>query len=323
MRGLSLRLIVLTAASSAVFSACGGGSDSGIKDVPPGVDSGAEGGPTAPNDSGGGGDGATSTDSAVPEADTLAANRDRLLVTYLAHLKANPAAQSNGLAGGSLTGVCDLWKKLAPSPQGAFLTLTARLQGSKLASGGASMLAHVTKLYRIAGGDGATSTDPGACGGGENNRLILSMDSSLHDSLLSANTNKGAKGPSGKPDIADQPTGTFWRDSHDLGGAHAPFDTSDETDTDSPRGQVQYFKDPASTAAKGALGRTDLATLVDPLALEIDQDYDCPHNSNPLCSYTLYGALCFPSPSKLGSALYTEKYGSFDPMWQPADCTAK
>jgi len=313
MRALSKRLLAWVAASAALFAACGGGSDGGIAPVPPAVDSGAEGSVAVPNDSGGAEDGPASTDAAGPGADTLASNRDRLLGTYLAHLKANPAPQSNGLAGGTLVGVCDLWKKLAPSPQAAFLTLTARLQGSKLASDGASMLVHVTKLYRIAGGEGATSTDPGACGGGENNRLILSMDSSLQASLSKANANKGAKGPQGKPDIADQPTGTFWRDSHDLGGAHAPFDTSDETDTDLPRGQVQYFKDPASSAATSALGRTDLQTLIDPLALEIDQDYDCPHNSNPLCSYTLYGALCFGGAAKLGSALYVEKYGSFDP----------
>ena len=40
-----------------------------------------------------------------------------------------------------------------------------------------------------------------------------------------------------------------WRDSHDLGGTHAPFDQSDETNQGAPRGQTQYFKDPASTVA--------------------------------------------------------------------------
>ena len=78
-----------------------------------------------------------------------------------------------------------------------------------------------------------------------------------------------------------------------------------------------------SAAAKAALGRTDLMTLIDPYALEVDQDYDCPHNSNPSCSYTTYGSLCFPGPSKLGTALYTEKYGDFEPTWQPIDCAGK
>ena len=267
-------------------------------------------------------DGAPLSDAGGPAVDTLTSNRDRLLESYLVHLKATPGKQSNGLDGSALTDVCDLWKKLTPSAQSVFLTLTARLQGSKLAAGGASMLAHVVRLYRIAGGDGSTATEPGACGG-DGNRLFLSMDATLLGSLNNANANKGGNGNQGKPDISDQPAGTFWRDSHDLGGSHAPFDRSDETDADVPRGQVQFFSDPTSAAAKSALGRTDLMTLIDPLTLEIDQDYDCVHNSNPLCSYTLYGNLCFPSAAKLGSELYTAKYGTFDPAWKPAACAGK
>jgi hypothetical protein len=118
-------------------------------------------------------------------------------------------------------------------------------------------------VYRIAGGDGATATDPGQCGG-DGNRLFLSMDAHLHDALIAASTNKGQ--PNGaKPDIEDVPigAGSYWRDSHDLGGSHAPFDISDETENGAPRGQVQYFEDPASAAAKSPLNRTDLKTLVD------------------------------------------------------------
>jgi hypothetical protein len=169
-----------------------------------------------------------------------------------------------------------------PSVQGVYLTLSARLQGSRMSKGGASMLSHVVKLYRIAGGDGATATDPGMCGG-DGNRVFVSMDMPLHDSLIGANANKGAAAAGGKSDIEDVPAGanSFWRDSHDVGGAHAPFDISDETENGAPRGQVQYFADVTSTAAKGALGRTDLMALIDPYALEVDQDYDCTHNSNP------------------------------------------
>ena len=151
--------------------------------------------------------------AAAGAADTLAANRDRLLTAYLAYLKATPGAQSNGLDGAKLTGVCDLWRTLVPSAQGVYLTLSARLQGSKLSKDGASMLSHVVKLYRIAGGDGATATDPGMCGG-DGNRIFVSMDMSLHDSLIAANTNKGAVAAGGKSDIADVPIGanSFWRD---------------------------------------------------------------------------------------------------------------
>ena len=274
-------------------------------------------------------DGAPATDAsdgATPDAsDTLSANRDRLLTTYLAYLKATPGAQSNGLDGSKLAGVCDLWRALVPAAQGVYLTLSARLQGSKLSTDGSSMLAHVTKVYRIAPGDGATAGSPGMCGGGEGNRMIVSMDMPLHEALLAASTNKGQPNAGGKADIADIQTNanSFWRDSHDLGGPHAPFDLSDETDNGAPRGQVQYFKDFASTAANAPLGRTDLTTLVDPHALEMDQDYDCPHNSNPLCAYTTYGPLCVPQASKLGIAIYTQNYGDYDPSWQPVDCTGK
>lgn len=78
-----------------------------------------------------------------------------------------------------------------------------------------------------------------------------------------------------------------------------------------------------SAAAKSALGRMELTTLIDPNAIEIDQDYDCLHNSNPVCDYTTYGANCLPGPSKTGATLYTEKYGNIAPTWQPASCTGK
>ena len=306
------------------------GSTAGSADVVGGSDSGApETGATGAD--GGGPDldasaAADTSDAATTSAgDNLSANRDRLLTTYLAYLKATPGAQSNGLDGSKLAGVCDLWRALVPAGQGVYLTLSARLQGSKLATDGSSMLSHVTKVYRIAPGDGATASMPGMCGGGEGNRMIASIDTALHESLVAANTNKGQANASGKVDLADIPTGasSFWRDSHDLGGPHAPFDLSDETDNGAPRGQVQYFKDFTSAAATAPLGRTDLMTLVDPHALEMDQDYDCPHNSNPLCAYTTYGALCIPGPSKLGVAIYTQTYGDYDPTWQPVDCAGK
>jgi hypothetical protein len=302
------------------------------------------GGPgvTAGSDAGAAERGATDTDASGPDLDAspavdasdaaatsagenLEANRDRLLTTYLAYLKATPGAQSNGLDGSKLAGVCELWRALVPAAQGVYLTLSARMQGSVLSTDGSSMLSHVTKVYRIAPGDGATKIDPGMCGGGEGNRIIVSMDIALHASLIAASTTKGQPNASGKPDIADIliNTTSFWRDSHDLGGAHAPFDLSDETENGGPRGQVQYFSDVTTAPATAPLGRTDLTTLVDPYALEMDQDYDCPHNSNPLCAYTSYGTACLPGPSKLGIALYTARYGDYDPTWQPVDCAGK
>jgi hypothetical protein len=60
--------------------------------------------------------------------------------------------------------------------------------------------------------------------------------------------------------------------------------------------------------------------LVEPYALEIDQDYDCVHNSNPSCSYTFYGPLCAAKPTLLGVDLYGASYGAVDLTWKPAGC---
>jgi hypothetical protein len=267
-----------------------------------------------------------STDASSPVVDatpdgpvfapTLDGNRDRLLATYLAYLQSTPTiTQSNGLSGANLTTVCQLWTALDPSPQEVFLTITHRLEGAVLADH-SHALDHITKLYRAVGGEAATAEDPGSCGGGEYNRMIMQFDLALHTASLAANNDKGAT----PYDIADIPSGGFWRDSHDLGGPHAPFDLSDETNDGAPRGQTQYFKDPTSTAATSPLGREDLTTLVDPYAVEMDQDYDCTHNSNPGCSYTLYGPLCAPEASEPGVQIYTTGYGDFEPAWKPTGC---
>jgi hypothetical protein len=260
------------------------------------------------------GDAPASSDAAF--AASLDGNRNRLLASYLAYLQSTPTiTQSNGLDGAALASVCDLWSTLAPSPQQVFLTITHRLEGGVLADG-SRVLDHITKLYRAVGGESASVTDPGSCGGGEYNRMIMQQDMPLHAAMLAANDDQGAS----PFDIADIPSGGFWRNSHDLGGPHAPFDLSDETNDGAPRGQTQYFSDVTSTAATSALGRMDLETLVDPYAIEMDQDYDCPHNSNPGCSYTTYGPACLPQASLPGAQIYTNDYGDFDPTWKPAGC---
>ena len=250
-------------------------------------------------------------------ADTLDGNRDRLLHTYLAWLQTQPTVtQSNGLVGGQLANVCELWSKLDPSSQQVFLTLTHRMWGSLLHADGSHMLSHVGSLYRVIGGQSATATDPGSCGGGEYNRMIMHVDAELHDAQLAANTRQGAS----PYDIADIPSTSSWRNSHDAGGPHAPFDLSDETNAGAPRGQTQYFRDPTSSAANAPLGRMDLTTLVDPYAMELDQDYDCTHNSNPGCSYIFYGPACVPESSQLGVDIYQSGYGDFEPTYKPAGC---
>lgn len=263
-------------------------------------------------------DALVSVDGAAPDAGfpvTLDGNRDRLIRTYYARLASMPdVVQSNGLAGQALPDVCALWTALDPSAKAVFLTITHRLDGATLAAGGHA-LDHVVRLYRVNGGQGATASDAGSCGGGEYNRLIVSMDATLHDALVAANTHQGGAG-----DLGDIPAGGFWRDSHDVGGPHAPFDLSDETDAGAPRGQTQLFRDPLSAAATAPLGRTDLTTLVDPFALEIDQDYDCVHSSNPSCDYVFYGPACAPEASARGLDIYTANFGDVEPAWTPSGC---
>jgi hypothetical protein len=268
---------------------------------------------TSDGSAGSGEDAAVAVDAPAEVSDL-----DRLLGTYLDYLQAHPGAQSNGLDGAQLASVCALWTRLAPSGQATFLTITARLEGSILEVDATPMLAHVTKLYRLVGGDGATATSPGSCGGGEFNRMMLSIDDVLHTQLRAAFDQTG--GTSQRRVIVDVDPASFWRDSHDLAGPHTPFDASDETEGDAPRGQLQYFRDPTSARASSPLGRQDLATLVDPFALEIDQDYDCTHNSNPSCEYTLYGAFCAPLAKRTGVEIYGDHYGVIDLTWRPTGC---
>ncbi|HEY8430189.1 MAG TPA: hypothetical protein VIL20_17530 [Sandaracinaceae bacterium] len=293
--------------------ASGGGdagrSDAGSRDAGAGGDGGAPAGDAeAPRDAG-------------PPRGPLAANRDRLLGTYFDHLRERPdEVQSNGLRGADLGSVCDLWSRLDPSARAVFLTITARLQGSILGSDGSAMLDHVTRVYRIAGGEGATASDPGSCGGGEHNRMIMSMDAALHAALLAAHARGGARRPDGRFDIADIPEDGRWRDSEDLAGPHDPFDRSNETEDGAPRGQVHYFADPSSSLARSPLGRSDVEALVDPFAFEMDHDFDCVHSSNPLCEYTFYGPFCIPRERKLGLDIYVEGYGDIEADWAPPGC---
>jgi len=262
-------------------------------------------------------DAAPSSPDAGEATDAAQASaRDRLIASYLAFLRETPDdTQSNGLRGADLADVCALWDALDPSSQATFATLTARLEGSRLADG-SSALDHVVRLYRLAGGEGATTTDPGSCGGGEHNRVLVSIDGALHASLVAAHDRAGAA----PFDLADVQAGTSWRDTHDLAGPHAPFDLGVETNEGAPRGQAQLFRDPTSALAMQPLGRLDLETLVDPYALELDQDYDCVHSSNPLCTYVFYGPLCAPAASQRGVDVYGDTYGAVDLAWRPSGC---
>lgn len=267
-----------------------------------------EGTPTDPPPGHSGGDTTPTADTGDPPA----SERDRLLRTYLAHLQRFPnLTQSNGLRGADLGDVCALWGALQPSGRDTFLTITHRLEGATLADG-SNALQHVVTVYRVVGGENATSSSHGSCGGAEFNRLMMSMDPELHAALVAAN------GPG--PRIDDIPTNGEWHGSSDLAGPHDPFTLSDETEDGAPRGQVHFFLDPGSAVANAPLGRMDLEDLVDPLALEMDQDYDCAHNSNPDCDYTFYGPFCLPEATRQGTDVYRATYGDFGEGWTPQGC---
>jgi hypothetical protein len=251
----------------------------------------------------------------------LDANRDRLLATYLERLRSIPEVrQSNGLVGRELETACDLWDKLDPSSRGVFLTITHRLGGSKLGVDGSTMLDHVVALYRVSGGRNASDAAAGSCGGFEYNRMFMSMDKELHAVLVAANSHRGKPQLGGARDISDIRSNSYWRESRDLLGPHKPFDQSDETEAGAPRGQTQFFRDPLSALAHKPLGRLDVSSVIDPFALEMDQDYDCIHHSNPSCSYIFYGRACLPRKRRPGAEIYTRDYGDYEADWKPSAC---
>lgn len=266
---------------------------------------------------------ATATPDAAPAIDannmpdapfpaTLAGQRSRLLRAYLAYLQANPTiTQSNGLTGATLRSTCDLWARLDPAAREVYLTITARLWTSTLTADNSPALHHVTKLYRLVGGEGATPTNIGSCGGAEYNRMLMAMDPALHTAFIAAH-DRGGNG------LHDSLANTVWGPSSDLGGPHGPFTESAETDEGAPRGQAHYFRDVATRPATEPLGRLDLVELTDPFSLEMDLDYNCIHESNPLCSYTTYGAFCVPGPSRMGIELVASKYGMYESDWAPS-----
>lgn len=74
-----------------------------------------------------------------------------------------------------------------------------------------------------------------------------------------------------------------WRSSRDLGGPHAPFTGSRESDRSGPRAQIHYFLHDGEARA---IGRREVETVVHPRAFEIDLDYNWLHDSNPVCTYS-------------------------------------
>lgn len=210
-------------------------------------------------------------------------DRDRVLDTY---------AQVQG------TDRCAAWTKLDDVQKGLFLTHSDMLgnrscmdNASKCVAGADSAFTHVFKLWAINGSDPGcsctkTSTGYNCCnGGGEWHRVFFTAD----DLLIQYLRNVSA----GLPE---------WGASSDLAGPHGPFSQSDETATGSPRGQVHFW---AKDSEASALKRTGVTGVLDPHIVELDNDYNLLHDSNPEGCYGVFGLGC-----SYGRAVYKKSWSA-------------
>ncbi len=265
--------------------------------------------------------------SSMAAAESLDANLNRLFETWRARNAPDLDA-------------CTAWRqRLDRSQQVVFLTITHRLTTSQLqpvsvsptavyyplyeayVPDGQTPLDHINAVYSIAGGHGPTpGSGTGSCGGGDNNRLFMSMDHQLWLAFGLANATSGSVGNQGP--LLDPWNNRAWAETSDPMGAHDPFDASDETSYGSPRGQVHFWTPrtnpertayliPLEPASPGQVWRPGVEGVSDPYLIEMDQDYNFLHDSNPLCSDFLED--------------YIENHGSSGPEpidvdWEPEAC---
>jgi hypothetical protein len=222
-------------------------------------------------------------DVGAPPAD-LASMRDRLFATF----SDTP---------------CETWASMDASRRAVFLTLTHRLSTSH-GPDGTSLLEHVTRIVLILGGGSSGTT----CGGAENNRMFFDVDDTLHGWMVDS--------WNGTTPLADD-GGSTWVHSRDAAGPHDPFDASIETDTglrctalifeqpDSapPTAQAHFFVSAAVPVSRGA----GIDLPADPLLVELDQDFNCVHDSNPTCHDF--------------EDRYRAHHGDFECEWVPSVCT--
>lgn len=266
----------------AFVSACDGGGASG--DDGDGLDSGSD-----ETDAALSGDAPLTVDAPAAPV-TLADHRDRLF-------RGNPAL-------GTGADVCARWTSLDASRRAVFLTLTHRLFISHLADD-TPLLAEVTAVKLVLGG-GASGT---TCGGAENNRLFLTISPRLWQAMVDT--------WNGTHTLTDGAAST-WIHTEDVAGPHDPFTASAETDTGlsclgpielsgskPPTAQAHFFLDGDAVPVQRGAG-IDLPA--DRYLLEIDHDFDCLHQSNPLC------------PNRGFDTTYAANYGDFVPTWAPSDC---
>jgi hypothetical protein len=243
----------------------------------------------------------------TPLTRSLDANRNRLFADWAAR---------NGLS----ANLCQAWAAQSCSAKGSFLTLTHRLQVSILGDF-TTPLDHVNGCYAILG-DGL---DGNHCGG-EDNRIFVSMDNMLRNSMIVANDNSNSFV------TFDQNGNNYWKKSADPFGPHNGFDASNETSYGHPRGQMHFWK--SSAGSWTPIYNIGVNGIVDQNIMEIDQDYDALHPSSTECSYDTGGCdTCGGSWDRTGFSdgpgrmIYARQHpnlpGSFagpDYEWSPTGC---
>jgi hypothetical protein len=243
--------------------------------------------------------------SSTPYSRSLDANRNRLFADW---------AGRNGLSGN----LCQAWAAQSCSTKGVFLTLTHRLQASVL-SDYTTPLDHVNSCYAILGDE----WDSNRCKG-DDNRIFVSMDNNLHNSMYYANY--------GYFMTMDQNGNNYWKPSADIGGPHPPFNMSNETAYGHPRGQIQFWG--SDDGYWTPVYSTGVNGIVDENIMEMDQDYDWDHPSSTECSYDTGGCDTCKSGSNQagfssgpGRMIYARQHpnlpGSFagpDYEWAPTGC---
>ncbi len=197
---------------------------------------------------------------------------------------------------------CAQWTRLDDIQKGLFLThsdqlgnrscmenasiTSGSLDGSgncggsnscRCAAGSSMAFAHVFKLWTVNGSDpgcSCTETSDGyhCCnGGGEWHRMFFTADDELIDHFRRTS--------------AALPE---WHASTDLAGPHAPFTQSAETQA-SPRGQTHFW---ANDSQAVTLARRGVTGVLEPHIVELDNDYNLLHDSNPEGCYGFFGLGC-------------------------------
>jgi hypothetical protein len=245
--------------------------------------------------------------SNTPGSRSLDANRNRLFADWAARH-------------GQSADVCQAWAAQSCSAKGSFLTLTHRLQVSFMWDL-TTPLDHVNGCYAILG-DGL---DGNHCGG-DDNRIFVSMDDTLHNAMGTAYYNSNSFV------TFDQNGNNYWKTSSDILGPHSPFNASDETSYGHPRGQMHFWQ-PGSGFGTPVFS-TGVNGVVDANIMEIDQDYNVIHDSSTECNYGTGGCdTCGGGwdragfSSGPGQMIYARQHpdlpGSFagpDYQWAPTGC---